>query len=81
MYVWWDLRLRTYPRHRLSHGYRQVPKTGKLKLIVLFLSIVNFCRVTQVDPEFAPSLGAGFARIRAEEGLKGFTLVSTLPSS
>ena len=31
----------------------------------------------QADPTFANSLGEGFRKIHANEGLKGFTLVST----
>ena len=49
-------------------------------LLDSFFHLINLCRVVQVDPNFASSLGAGFKRISAEEGMVGFTLVSSLPS-
>jgi len=45
---------------------------GLTHAIVCPLDIVK-CR-RQADPTFASSLGEGFAKIKAQEGLKGFTL-------
>jgi len=48
---------------------------GLTHAIVCPLDIVK-CR-RQADPNFASSLGEGFKKIHANEGLKGFTLVSS----
>ena len=66
--------MRYHPHHCLPTRYRQVQNAGKLACTK---TVLKFLFKHQASPGLYKGVGDGFKQIKATEGLKGFTLVST----